>query len=453
MEKKVLLFLQKSFKKLYKGNSFHEISEYFLTIILQMFKVIRLSLESLQFALNAVVVNKLRTLLSLLGITIGIFAIISVFTIFDSLEMNIRQSISSLGNDVIYVQKWPWTEEPGKEYQWWQYVNRPVPSIQEYEKMKDRLTLAQEVAFMVSTNVTVKYQENSVDNATFIGASEGFEDIRDFDIQQGRYFSDFELLSGKNYSIIGHDIAKELFGNTNPINKEITIRGYKTRIIGVFEKEGQDNFGDSMDESVLGPVNHVRNLVNIRSESMNPMIWVKARDGVSNKELMAEITMVLRTLRRLKPNAENNFALNQTSMLDNQLDQFFSTMNIAGWFIGIFSLLVGGFGIANIMFVSVKERTNIIGIQKALGAKFYFILLQFVFESVILALAGGIIGLLFVFAGTLVVNALTTFEITLTMGNIVTGILISSLIGLISGISPAYSAARLDPVDAINTSF
>ncbi|MFW5819682.1 MAG: ABC transporter permease, partial [Bacteroidota bacterium] len=258
---------------------------------------------------------------------------------------------------------------------------------------------------------------------------------------------------GKNYSIIGHDIAKELFGNTNPINKEITIRGYKTRIIGVFEKEGQDNFGDSMDESVLGPVNHVRNLVNIRSESMNPMIWVKARDGVSNKELMAEITMVLRTLRRLKPNAENNFALNQTSMLDNQLDQFFSTMNIAGWFIGIFSLLVGGFGIANIMFVSVKERTNIIGIQKALGAKFYFILLQFVFESVILALAGGIIGLLFVFAGTLVVNALTTFEITLTMGNIVTGILISSLIGLISGISPAYSAARLDPVDAINTSF
>lgn len=418
-----------------------------------MFKVIRLSIESLQFAINAVVVNKLRTLLSLLGITIGIFAIISVFTIFDSLEMNIRESISTLGNDVIYIQKWPWTEETGRDYQWWQYVNRPLPTIQEYEKLKDRLTRAEEVAFMVSTNVTVKYREKSIENINFLGASEGFSDIRDFDIQRGRYYSNFELKSGANYAIIGHEIAQELFGNINPINKEVTIRGYKTRVIGVFEKEGKDTFGDSMDESVLVPINHVRNLVNIRSESMDPTIWVKTSERISNEELMAEIRMVLRSLRRLKPNAGDNFALNQTSMLDNQLDQFFGTLNIAGWFIGLFSLLVGGFGIANIMFVSVKERTKVIGIQKALGAKFYFILLQFVFEAVILAVAGGAIGLLFVFAGTLLVNALTTFEITLTMGNIVTGLLISSLIGLISGISPAYSAARLDPVEAINTSF
>lgn len=418
-----------------------------------MFKVIRLSIESLQFAVNAVVVNKLRTLLSLLGITIGIFAIISVFTVFDSLEMNIRKSISSLGNDVIYIQKWPWTEEAGQEYQWWQYVNRPLPTIQEYEKLKDRLTRAEEVAFVVSTNVTVKYRENSIENINFLGASEGFSEIRDFDIQSGRYYSDFELKSGANYAIIGHEIAQELFGNINPVNKEVTIRGYKTRVIGVFEKEGKDTFGDSMDESILVPINHVRNLVNIRSESMDPTIWAKALDRVSNEELKAEITMVLRSIRRLKPNAENNFALNQTSMLDSQLDQFFGTLNIAGWFIGLFSLLVGGFGIANIMFVSVKERTKIIGIQKALGAKFYFILLQFVFEAVILAVAGGTIGLLFVFAGTVIVNALTTFEITLTMGNIVTGLLISSLIGLVSGISPAYSAARLDPVEAINTSF
>ncbi|MGC9341862.1 MAG: ABC transporter permease [Bacteroidales bacterium] len=418
-----------------------------------MIKVLRLIFESLLFALNAVVVNRLRTLLSLLGITIGIFAIISVFTIFDSLEANIRESISSLGSDIIYVQKWPWTEEDGQDYQWWQYVNRPVPNIQEYEELRDRLTRAEEVAFVVSTNTNVKFRDNQIENINFFGTSEGFESIRDFEIQRGRYFTDFEMISGKNIAIIGHEIANQLFGNLDPVNQLISIRGHKIKVIGVFEKEGKDNFGDSMDETILVPINHVRNVVNIRRESMNPMIWVKAAENVSNEELIAELRMILRSIRRLKPTAEDNFALNQTSMLNNQLDQFFGTLDIAGWFIGIFSLLVGGFGIANIMFVSVKERTNMIGIQKALGAKFYFILLQFIFESVLLAIAGGTIGLLLVFSGTVIINQITEFTISLTLGNIVSGLTISSIIGIISGIAPAYSAAKLSPVNAINTTF
>ena len=418
-----------------------------------MLKAILLSIESLIFALNAVAVNRLRTLLSLLGITIGIFAIISVFTIVDSLEMNIRKSISSLGSDIVYIQKWPWTSEDGREYQWWQYVNRPLPTIQEYEEMKRRLTRAEELAFVVSTETSVKFKDNQIENVSFFGTSEGFENIRNFDIQKGRYFSAYELTSGTAVAIIGHEIANKLFGNLDPINQLMTIRGYKVKVIGVFEKEGKDNFGDSMDEAILVPVNHVRNVVNIRSESMNPMIWVRAKSQVSIDELMAEIRMVMRSMRRIKPNADDNFAMNRTSMLSNQLDQFFATLNIAGWFIGIFSLLVGGFGIANIMFVSVKERTNIIGIQKALGAKFYFVLLQFIFESVILAIAGGIIGLLLVFTGTLLVSNLTDFTISLTPGNIISGLTISSFIGLISGIAPAYSAARMNPVEAINTTF
>ena len=418
-----------------------------------MLKAILLSIESLIFALNAVAVNRLRTLLSLLGITIGIFAIISVFTIVDSLEMNIRKSISSLGSDIVYIQKWPWTSEDGREYQWWQYVNRPLPTIQEYEEMKRRLTRAEELAFVVSTETSVKFKDNQIENVSFFGTSEGFENIRNFDIQKGRYFSAYELTSGTAVAIIGHEIANKLFGNLDPINQLMTIRGYKVKVIGVFEKEGKDNFGDSMDEAILVPVNHVRNVVNIRSESMNPMIWVRAKSQVSIDELMAEIRMVMRSMRRIKPNADDNFAMNRTSMLSNQLDQFFATLNIAGWFIGIFSLLVGGFGIANIMFVSVKERTNIIGIQKALGAKFYFVLLQFIFESVILAIAGGIIGLLLVFTGTLLVSNLTDFTISLTPGNIISGLTISSFIGLVSGIAPAYSAARMNPVEAINTTF
>lgn len=418
-----------------------------------MWKTLKISLESLVFAVQAVIVNKLRTLLSLLGITIGIFAIISVFTIVDSLEISIRESISSLGSDVIYVQKWPWMEESGGEYQWWQYVNRPLPTITEYEMLSDRLRHSDEIAFVVSTEVDVSYQDNLIENVTFMGVSEGFEVIRNFDISRGRYFSDFEIQNGRNLSVIGHDIANELFPDTDPLGKEIKTRGHKTTVIGVMKKEGKDTFGDSMDKAVVGNINHVRNIVNIRSESLNPMIWVKAREEVSTLEARDELKMHLRSIRRLKPSAPDNFAMNQSSMLNNQLEQIFGTLNIAGWFIGIFSLLVGGFGIANIMFVSVKERTNIIGIQKALGAKFYFILLQFIFESVILAVTGGSIGLLLVLAGTVIINSVSDFAVTLTMGNIVLGLTISSVIGLISGLAPAYSAARMDPVSAINSTF
>jgi putative ABC transport system permease protein len=418
-----------------------------------MWKTLRISLESLAFAAQAVIVNKLRTLLSLLGITIGIFAIISVFTIVDSLENNIRESISSLGSDVIYVQKWPWTEESGGDYQWWQYVNRPVPTISEYEMLSDRLKNSDEIAFVVSTEVDVSHEDDLIENASFMGVSEGFEAIRSFDIARGRYFSDFEIKNGRNLSVIGHEIANELFMGRDPLGKEIKIRGHKSTVIGVMKKEGADTFGDSMDKAVVSNINHVRNLVNIRSESMNPMIWVKASEDISALEARDELRMHLRSLRRLKPSAPDNFSMNQSSMLNNQLEQIFGTLNIAGWFIGIFSLLVGGFGIANIMFVSVKERTNIIGIQKALGAKFYFILLQFVFESVLLAVAGGALGLALVFGGTMIINSVTDFTVSLTMGNIILGLTISSIIGIVSGFAPAYSAAKMDPVTAINSTF
>ena len=418
-----------------------------------MLKLIKLSIESMLFAIQAVIVNRLRTLLSLLGITIGIFAIIAVFTIVDSLEMNIRESLSSLGSDIVYIEKWPWAEENGGEFKWWQYVNRPVPTIQEYIQLKDRLTKSEEISFVISTHVNAHYKNNRIDNVNFMGVSQGFENIRSFDIQSGRYFSEFEMISGKNLCIIGQDIANKLFGNLDPINKSVTVRGFKSRVIGVFNKEGKDTFGDSMDEKILVPINHVRNLVNIRSQSLNPMIWVKAKENISTDELIGDIQVNLRSIRRLKPKSENNFALNQTSMINSQLESFFATLNIAGWFIGIFSLLVGGFGIANIMFVSVKERTKMIGVQKALGAKRYFILEQFIFEAVLLAIMGGIIGLLLVYIGTIIINSTSDFKVSLTMGNIIMGLSISSIIGLIAGISPAFSASKLDPVNAINSTF
>jgi len=397
--------------------------------------------------------NKLRTILSLLGITIGIFAIISVFTIVDSLETNIRTSLNSLGTNIIYVQKWPWTAENGAEYQWWKYVNRPVPSYEEYREIEYRSVMAQDVGFVVSTMQTAKFENNKIENTRFIGVSNNIENIRTIEIVQGRYFTSFEINSARNICVIGSAVAKSLFPNIDPIGKTLRVAGFKLRVIGVISKEGKATFSDSMDETVILPVTFIGNMIDIKSEDFNPELWVKAKPNVSNEALIDELRQILRSVRRLKPNAEDTFALNQTSMLSNSLDSFFKVLNMAGWFIGLFSLLVGGFGIANIMFVGVKERTTQIGIQKALGAKRYFILSEFLFEAVLLSVFGGAVGLFLVWIGTVLINYLAGFTIDLTIGNIVLGLGISSLIGLISGLAPAWTAARMDPVTAINTSF
>jgi putative ABC transport system permease protein len=418
-----------------------------------MYTQLKLIYESFIFAMSSVVVNKLRTLLSLLGITIGIFAIIAVFTIVDSLEINVRNSINSLGSNIIYIHKWPWTEEAGGDYQWWKYVNRPVPTFEEYEMISYRSTRAQNICFLVSTSLKVKFEDNIADNTRIYGVSKDVDKVRTIDLSEGRYFSPFEITSGRNLVVIGQTVAKNLFPNMSPTGKLINVEGFKLRVIGVIAKEGKSTFSESMDEAIIIPVNYIRNVRDIRRENMNPEIWAIAKENVSIEELKDEMRMLLRSIRRLKPNAEDNFALNQTSLINRQLDGVFKTLNIAGWFIGIFSLLVGGFGIANIMFVGVKERTNQIGIQKALGAKRSFILNQFLFESVFLGATGGIIGLLLVWTGVIFINFTTDFSIVLTLGNIFLGLSVSSFIGLFSGLAPAWSAARLDPVTAINTSF
>jgi putative ABC transport system permease protein len=300
----------------------------------------------------------------------------------------------------------------------------------------------------------IEYENNNVEGAIVAGVTEGFQEIRSFELERGRYFTSLETSAGRNIVVLGYDLAQELFQDVDPIGKNIKTMGRKATVVGMVEKEGTGMFeGLILDDVAIFPLNFYKGFVDIRSESAGPEIWVKAKPTVSVQELDYELTALLRSYRRIKPMEEDNFSLNQTSIISNQLDQLFAVLKIAGFFIGIFSIIVGGFGIANIMFVSVKERTNIIGIQKALGAKRYFILAQFLFESVMLSVAGGIIGLLIVFLGASVISMSSDFSIYLTMNNILLGIGISSLIGLISGIFPAWQGARMDPVVAINTTF
>jgi len=417
-------------------------------------KILRQIYESLMMAIQSVTVNRLRALLSLLGITIGIFAIISVFTIVDSLESNIRESVSSLGSDIVYVEKWPWAPEDGEEYAWWKYMNRPLATHEEFEYLRENLRMAENVCFLSAVGRRLEYGTNNVEGSTLFGVSRGFQEIRAFELSGGRYFTPMEMNAGRNVVVIGSEIASDLFQGAEPVGKYIEIQGRKAMVIGVLEKEGKGTFDAFiLDEVAILPLNYYRSFIDIRQEMANPQIWVQAKPRYSVTEMNYEIKQVLRSYRRLKPTEEDNFALNQTSIINNQLDQLFAVLKIAGFFIGIFSIIVGGFGIANIMFVSVKERTHIIGIQKAIGAKRYVILLQFLFESVMLSLAGGIIGLLIVFTGAMAINLTSDFSIYLTLENIMVGIGISSFIGLISGIFPAWQGARMDPVVAINTSF
>ncbi|MBN2745856.1 MAG: ABC transporter permease [Bacteroidales bacterium] len=411
--------------------------------------ILKLIKESYIFAIQQLLVNKLRTLLSLLGITIGIFAVITVLTVVDSLHIKISESINSLGDNVLYVQKWPW--EFNNDFPWWKYFQRPVPDINDMNELQNRSNGAANVVFMVSAQIPIEHEGKQMTNVSILGVSNDYDKIFSFDLSEGRYFTVNEGISGSSVIIIGHEIATNLFKNENPIGKKLKIRGVNMTVIGIFKKEGSDIFNESRDNQLLIPINQARKLVNIRSDRYNPMIIVKAKEGVSNDELRDEITGIMRSVRRLKPKSDDNFSINEITNLTKNFDGIFATLNIAGWFIGGLSLLVGGFGIANIMFVSVRERTKLIGIQKSLGAKNYFILFQFLFESIFLSLIGGVIGLLLVFGVVLIANEMIDFKIVLTIKNILTGISVSVFIGIVAGLIPAILASRLNPVEAIRT--
>lgn len=412
--------------------------------------VLTLLKESIVFAWAALVANKLRTFLSLLGITIGIFAIITVFTIVDSLERNIRGSVQSLGDNVVFVMKWPWTFGP--DYPWWKYMNRPVPKYAELSEIQRKGKSIDAIGFSIGSRKTLKHHNNVVENGLVSGWSYGYGQVKSFEITDGRYFREDEAEGGYNVVILGNALAEGLFPNGEyPIGKTIKVAGRNCKVIGILKKEGESMLGNSMDNQAVVPYHFARLFMDVKSENSDPFIAVKAKPGVTNIELKDELTGIMRGIRGLKPIADDDFALNETNLLSKNFDGLFDIVGIAGAIIGGFSILVGGFGIANIMFVSVRERTNLIGIQKSLGAKNYFILAQFLFEAVFLSLMGGIIGLLLIYILTFAADGMIDMDISLTRSNIILGLTISVLIGIISGFIPAYGASQLDPVEAIRT--
>src|SRR5690349_11522306 len=412
--------------------------------------------ESFRFAWRALKSNLLRTILSLLGVTIGIFAIITVLTLVDSLEKNIKDSLNFLGTGVIYIEKWPFVADNNGEYHWWEFWRRPNASYQEYQFLQENLKNDNGISiFAVRGNMVIKRNNNSIGQARLVGGALGYTTLFQLDLVQGRFPTPEEISSGKSIAIIGHEIANALFPNgEDAIGKAVKIKNLKYIVVGVIKKEGQSFMGTpSNDYAVIIPYNSFRRLYQTGTGMWNETtsrIGVKGFEtDIGLVELENEIRGLLRVRRGLRPTEKDNFALNRPEAIANVISNVFDVVGVAGWIIGGFSILVGGFGIANIMFVSVKERTSIIGLQKSLGAKNYFILFQFLFEAIFLSMIGGLAGLLLVFGMTLL--PFGDLQVSLTPGNIILGLGVASAIGVISGIVPAAVAARLDPVAAIRS--
>ena len=409
----------------------------------------RLLIESFGFAMNALKNNKLRTLLSLLGVTIGIFSIIAVLAAVDSLDRKITKDLSSLDKNTIYLMKFSFGPS---EIPQWKREQFPNVKYDEYTYMKGAMTNTDEMAYQIFTRrEAIKYDSKTVSDVKIIPVSHEFIDIQGLEFEKGRFYNESEANSGATVIVLGDEIAKSLFDDFDPIGKNVRLYGKRFTVIGVLKKEGSGLFGDSNDTAAYIPVNFVRQLYGDNNNSLTNVIIFKPEKGVDMEAYKGEMSQKLRSFRGLKAGEIDNFFINVFSGFTDLIDGILGQMNVVGWIISGFSLLVGGFGIANIMFVSVKERTNLIGIQKSLGAKNRFILFQFLFEAVILSVIGGAIGLLLVWIISVVLTKVMDFEFILGIGNIILGTSLAALIGLISGILPAITASKLDPVEAIRT--
>ncbi len=404
--------------------------------------------ESFVMAVRELTVNKLRTFLSLTGITIGIFCIIAVLSVIDSFEVKIRNTFSRLGSDVIYVSKFPWAEDP--DANWWKYNRRPDPNYDDFEYIKDNVVTASAVSFAKSKRMKeIKFANQSITDISMFGPTHDFDAIWQFDYSSGRYFTEKESHIGADIALLGATVAEELFGGADPIGRKIKADGRSLTVIGVLAKEGENMMGDGWDDNIIVPYNNMKKYINFRN-LQGGLINVAPASGISLERLKSDIRLALRSGRRLRPGEEDNFALNQLSILSGLLDQVFKVINIAGWIIGGFSILVGGFGIANIMFVSVRERTKIIGIKKSLGAKPYMILSEFLIEAIVLCIIGGLTGVLSVFVLSRLMAYLNPdYKFDLYLNNLFLAVGLSIAIGLISGFLPALRAAAMNPVDAI----
>lgn len=393
--------------------------------------------------------NKLRSGLSLTGVAFGIFCIISVLATVNSLKYKIQNDINSFGTNTIYVDKWQYTNDA--DYPWWKFVNRPTPRYQDVKYIKERSSLAENVAYSTSTQTDLDYQNSELQNVSVIAVSDEYNKIQTIDIAAGRYFTSTEFLYGGATTIIGYENAIQLFGSPErAVGKTVSFNKHRVSIIGVIAKQGHMLGGFDYDHCIMLTYYYYASIYNVLDGSSDPFIMVKGKPNIPSQALVDELEGVMRQVRRLSPQQDDNFALNDVNLIGtSSINGFFDTVNIGGWAIAGLSLIVGAFGVANIMFVTVRERTSQIGLKKAIGAKRRTILLEFLLESAFLCIIGGFIGLLMVWGLAAILSAFLPFAIVISGEIILLAFSICVILGILSGIIPATIAARMNPVDAI----
>jgi putative ABC transport system permease protein len=404
--------------------------------------------SSFRLTMQELMVNKLRTALSLIGISFGIFCIIGVLATVNSLEQNIQNEIKGLGTNTIYIDKWDYSGGP--DYPFWKFVNRPLPKYEELAFIKQRSQLASHLAFNVNNVGNVEYKNSVLSGVTYYGITEEQNLIQPVVIEYGRYISSSEFVAGSSVVILGYGNAEKLFIRADlAVGKEVVLNNKKAKVIGVMKKEGNNMIGCNYDQCVMLPYRFIRNIFD--EKRSNSFIMAQAKEGVTSIAFKDELEGVMRSVRKLSPKKEDNFSLNDVSGFSDKVSSFFVTVNIGGWAIGLLSLVVGAFGIANIMFVTVKERTPMIGLKKAIGAKKRSIMMEFLLEAALICIMGGLIGLLLVYILTIIFTNLFNFPVFISVGILSLAISICIIIGVLAGIIPASIAAKMDPVVAIRS--
>jgi len=414
-----------------------------------MRRILEITGSSFKMALQELLKNKLRTFLSLFGVTIGIFCIVGVLATVQSLEHNLQNEIKSMGTNTIYIDKWEYGGGPDNP--WWKYMKRPVPKYSELEAIKERTSTAKFAAFQINTAANVEVGDNVLNGIRLYGITQEFPSIQPVDIAYGRFMIEGEFESGANNVVVGYEVAEKLFGDPErALGKMIETRGKTCYIVGVIKKQGKQMLGGwEFDQSVVMPYRFARTIMDERTS--DPLILVQGKDEVNSKVLKDDLRGAMRSIHKLSPVQEDDFALNDINDFSDLMSQAFVSVNIGGWAIAALSLIVGMFGVANIMFVTVKERTPQIGLKKAIGAKSGVILTEFLLESAFLCIIGGLMGILLVFGLTRLVTILFDFPIFISTSLLLVGIGICILVGLLAGIIPAYRASKLDPVVAIRS--
>lgn len=413
-----------------------------------MRKTLSILQNSLRLTFQELRVNKLRTALSLTGVAFGIFCIIGVLATVNSLEQNIQNEVKSLGSNTIYIDKWDYSGGPNQPM--WKLRARPLMKLEEAALIRERSELTGEITYLFQTNANISHKNDVLENVRVYGINEAQIAIQPIQFEYGRYFSASEFTNGTNNCIIGNVNAENLFGSPErAMGKQIELKGKRVTVIGVIKKEGKSFIGWDYDNCVMLCNNFAKQLFDPKFS--NPILIAKGKPSVTTDALSQELRGVMRQIRRLSPTMEDNFSLNSVEAFSKAISDSFVTINIVGSIIGGISLIVGMFGIANIMFVTVKERTPVIGLKKAIGAKKSTILFEFLLEAAILCILGGAFGLLFVYILTLILSGPLEFPVYLSLPMVFVTVIICLVVGVLAGIVPASQAAKMDPVVAIRS--